>query len=192
MSVKRQHHERGDTLIEVLMAMAILALVFVSTFSVLSKGVSLMYGSMERVEVRQALNQQVESLQYARDAYLQSQTPAAATMTDQDKAAATVWKTVRDATWAPDMLTIPELNDCSASNAFYITQQSGTLTAVNTIDHALADGFPSVGNGIWVQRLSSPLTAKVAYKDYYVKACWQPDASGVQQALSSVVRLYDN
>lgn len=192
MSLTKHDSERGDTLIEVLVALTVLAVVIVGSFSIMNKGVSAMYDNLERTEVRQLLDQQIEALNYARDQRLVQLGPQAGTMTTTDIAAATAWTTITNPAWAASLATTPGLEDCSAANAFYLTRAGADnhLVASKVFTNSSAPGFPGLGNGIWIQRISSGPTP-VLFKDFYIKACWQPTSSAARQVLSSVVRLYD-
>lgn len=187
--------ERGDTLIEVFVAITVLSIVTVSVFSIMNKGVASMYDSLERAQVRQILDAQSEMLQYARDQYVVQQTPQSAAMSLDDAAAAAVWIRLRDTTQVPDIAGIPGLNDCHISNAFYLTMKpnGGNTTMVLEKNGVISpsSGLPEPGNGLWIQKISSQAAQPVPYKDFYIKACWQPVGSDVPQVLSSVVRLYD-
>lgn len=194
MLIKQQQTERGDTLIEVILALSIFAVVTVSTLAIVNKGVAQMYDSLERTQVRMLLDRQTESLTYARDQYFRSQSAAdAAAMASEPEntAAAQVWQTI-----SAVGETTPDVDECSASssNAFYITSTGSLLqfNAFTTGDRAVADGFPAPGNGIYVQYKNSPATAPVKFKDFYFRACWQPTSSQVPQVMSTVVRLYEN
>lgn len=186
-----RHQERGDTLIEVLVAIATLAVVVVGAFSLMSRGVSQMYDSMERSQVRMLLNSQIDALTYARDEYTRSLQPSLTGIsTESDAAAQEVWDDVQ--TNVTSLTTAPSLDGCSdadAANAFWI-DTSGLLLLKKTGFKALSDGFPAPGSGIWIQKIDHS-GGSIPYKDFYVRACWTPTGSSVTQVISTVVRLYD-
>lgn len=182
--------ERGDTLLEVLVAITVLGVVVVGAFSLMNRGVAQMYDSMEKSEVRLLLNRQIEALTYARDQYLRAQSGTRLT-TAYDQAAEQVWENVRS---APSLDDVPPLEGCDGARAFWLetsteSATAGQLTFNTTIGSAVADTFPSPGNGIWVQKIDS--SASVPYKDLYIRACWVQTSSPQTQVLSTVVRLYD-
>jgi hypothetical protein len=169
---------------------SVFGVIVVGAFSLMSRGVSQMYDSMERSEVRLLLNQQVEALTYARDQYLVSQSGGLLT-TEYDKAAERAWRGI-EAEFS--QTTVPALNaGCgNQDDAFLILIDSnGYINHSNTILSGVADGFPSPGNGIWMQKIDSDVSAKVPYKDFYIRACWAQTSSSQIQVLSTVVRLYD-
>jgi prepilin-type N-terminal cleavage/methylation domain-containing protein len=189
LAVKRAT-ERGDTLIEVLVAVSVFGVIVVGAFSLMSRGVAQMYDSMERSEVRLLLNQQTEALTYARDQYLISQSGGLLT-TEYDKAAERVWQGVESEF---SQSSVPAVNDgCTNPDyAFYtVIDNNGYLQRSTTVLSGVASGFPSPGNGIWMQKIDSSPGAKIPYKDFYIRACWVQNSSSQTQVLSTVVRLYD-
>ena len=189
---------RGDTLIEVMMAISIMAIVVVGTFSVMNKGLANMYDSLEVSEVQQLINRQAESLRYARDQYLARKNGH--TLSASDNEAADVWvNSLGNASgvgnWSGET-AVPRMDNCDVTtNAFFIQRSAGGASiAVGTNNSfgfkAVAAGFPSPGNGIWIQRTST--AAGVPYKDFFIRACWESVGGGDEkQVLSTIVRLYD-
>ena len=163
--------ERGDTLIEVLIALSVLAVVTVGSFSIMNKGVVLMYDGMERTEVRQLLDRQIESLNYARDQYLRQQTSDVVSMTAEDKAAVPVWTSIKT---VPSGST-PVVANCSdTTNAFSIKRGTtdgipNIVQYVSGVTRPIAPGFPAPGDGIWMQKVNSLPSAKIPYIDFYIR-----------------------
>jgi prepilin-type N-terminal cleavage/methylation domain-containing protein len=190
----RQDSERGDTLIEVILALAIFAIVTVGAFAIINKGAAQMYDSLERTQVRLLIDRQSESLIYARDQYLRSKSITESTemaTEPESVAAAQVWTSLSTVSQAT-----PAADACSGTtaNAFYIIRSGTTiqLKKFSSTDVAVAAGMPALGNGLYIQYANSPSTAPVKYKDFYLRACWQPTSNEVRQTLSTVVRLYES
>lgn len=191
-AVTKHSSQRGDTLIEVLLAITVFGVAVVGAFSLMNRGVTQMYDSMEKSEVRLLLNRQTESLTYARDQYLHRLSGIALT-NQHDIAAADLWVALSAIDPVDD---VPALDNCSNThNAFSIDRTvdaSGDVyISLNSSVTGLASDFPSPGDGIWMQKIESDATALVPYKDFYVRACWIQASSSQQQVLSTVVRLYD-
>lgn len=189
-AVGRRTPQSGDTLIEVLVAIAVFGVVIVGAFSLMNRGIAQMYDSMEKSEVRLLLNRQIEALTYARDEYNRSSAGSLLTTT-YDQAAMRTWQAVRG---QHSVESIPDVTGgCSTpEHAFFITtDETGALALTNHITTAIADEFPSPGNGIWVQKIDSDTTTPQPYKDFYIRACWMQNTNSMTQVLSSVVRLYD-
>lgn len=182
--------QRGDTLVEVLVAITVFGVVIVGAFSLMNRGVSQMYDSMEKSEVRLLLNRQIETLTYARDQYFLVQSGTAPGSV-YDQAAQSLWLQVKNRT---PIAAIPSLDSCGSApqNAFWVTTDAnGLLSFQTTITAVTSESFPSPGKGIWMQKIDSAAGAQVPYKDFYIRACWRQNSSPKTQTLSTVVRLYD-
>lgn len=182
----RVSNQRGDTIIEVVLALAVFALVTVSMFAIMQRGSASAYDSLERTQVRLLLNQQAEWLNFLRDQYLDVTSAEGAILPDTP---ADIWNDIR----AAAATSIPTEGSCTdtASNPFFITQTAtGGYTLSTTL--SAATGMPSPGQGLWIQKVNAPSgggVKKTNYYDFYVMACW-PSTTGSNQTLSSVVRLY--
>lgn len=191
---KRRRSERGDTLIEVLVAISVMGIATVGTFSLMNKGLSQMYDTMERAEVRMLLNRQIESLTYARDQYLRS--PSGEGLATYDRAARDLWAYIKSPA-VSSLDAVPDLNSCAVANANSVF--SVTMNADGSLGHVsgaailpIGSGFPAAGDGIWVQKIYKNSTeAQVPYTDFYIRACWMQNNSSVTQVASTIVRLYD-
>jgi prepilin-type N-terminal cleavage/methylation domain-containing protein len=177
--------ERGDTLVEVLVAISVLAIVIVGAFSLMNKGVAQVYDNMERAEVRLLINRQTESLTYARDQHLRSLNGEV--LDAYDAAAAIAWNNIIA---QPALSTPPDLNNCVSSDAFSLKRNTtDELEFSGSVSNDVAGGFPTPGDGLWIQKMQS--SAGVPYKDFYIRACWNQNTSIQTQVISTIVRLYD-
>ena len=190
-----RHPERGDTLIEVILAGAVLAMVTVSTFSIMQRGASSAYDALERSQVRLELNRQSELLQYFRDSYTKStisQTPIVA------NSPAANWQTIVDngGGGGPYVaVTTPSISTCTPSpQAFFIKFDTASLRYMvyPETSYTVPSGLPSAGDGIWIEQVNPPGFNGINRKfhDFYVLACWETTTAS-QQTLSTIVRLYD-
>src|SRR3954471_3623107 len=62
--------QRGDTLVEVLMAIVVLSMVIVGAITLMARGLSAVQVAVEHTQVRLGMAGQTELLHYLRDAYL--------------------------------------------------------------------------------------------------------------------------
>lgn len=181
--------QRGDTIIEVILASAMLALVTVSSFAIMQRASSSAYDAMERSAVRLQLNGQVELLNYFRDAYTEA-------VLNGDTIAGTpaeVWPMIADNATTPSVAATPTLASCAApAGAFYFTRStSGPAKYQLSTSMTAATGLPSPGSGLWIAKISPSGSAPLKkYQEFYVVACWPTTVAG-EQRMSSVVRLYD-
>ena len=201
MSVDGRHtKERGDTLVEVLVALSVLAIVLVGIFSLMNKGVARVYDSMERVEVRAVIDRQIESLIYARDEYIKSLT-AGSSANVYDTAAANAWRNIRNNSWVNRVSSVTAVDQCYStsppSQAFFIDRATAiggeNVIVAKRLDpgqKGVALNFPEPGKGLWIQKRVDS-TSPVPYIDLYIKACWPSTENGSTQYISSIVRLYD-
>lgn len=195
--VKHDTRERGDTLVEVLVAIAVFGVVIVGAFSLMNKSVAQMYDSMERSEVRLLLNRQIEALTYARDEYFLA-ADAGFVADSFDTAARDAWSALQTASTYTINTGVPALDSCNVTNpqnTFWLDTSSGVVTLHSGNSGAVvvtAGGFPSPGDGIWIQKIDgTAASAVIPYKDFYIRACWKKTSSSQTQTLSTVVRLYD-
>lgn len=173
--------QRGDTIVEVIVACAVFAMVTVSSFAIMQRGTSLAYDALERTEVRLQLNAQIETLQYIRDGYIANKVNSATYNEAADLWTNIVSKDAETTEPATDFCLDPA---SVPSSAFYISDGRAIMNSFQA-----SDGLPQPGQGIWIQRVNSPSGAAVKYYDFYVMSCW-PSTTSTQQTMSSVVRLY--
>ena len=186
--IKNRTSERGDTLIEVLLALSVMGVVVVGAVSLMNKGLSQMYDTMERSAVQLLLDRQVEILTYGRDQRLREL--SGESLTGYDEHARSLWNQVRTVQ-SLNAGAVPQLNNCSDTNrAFAVANNNGGGFSVLTSVQAVATEFPSPANGIWIQKIHNG-TVSVPYTDFYIRACWRQSSSPVNQVASTVVRLYD-
>ncbi len=176
-------NERGDTIIEVILACAVFSMVAISAFSIMQRGTATAYDALERSQVRLQLNSQAELLQYLRDQYIVWNQNSGAALQD-----GTAWEAATNRSQAaPDEAYC--LNYADPQDAFYLTVDIDTQVVTKRTFQE-ATGFPTPGQGIWVIRAASNGTVSPKYADYYIMACWPSTASNMQ-TISTVVRLYD-
>lgn len=187
-----RYPERGDTIIEVIVAGAVLAMVTVSTFSIMQRGASSAYDALERSQVRLELNRQSELLQHFRDSYTKttiSQTPIVA------NSPAANWQTIVNTGGPYVAATTPTVSTCTPSpQAFFLkfdTATSKYLVYPET-SYTVPSGLPSAGDGIWVEQVNpngfNGMNRK--FHDFYILACWETTTAS-QQTMSTIVRLHD-
>lgn len=179
-------NQRGDTIIEVILAGAILSLVTVSSFAIMQRASSSAYDALERSIVRLQINGQIELINYFRDEYIDAQInnyPVAGTPAE-------VWPVMAAVTPSP----APALTTCAAPvGSFYINRTTaGTIKyQIVTSGIVAATGLPEPGKGTWISRVDPTSGApKKKYQEFYVVSCWPTTTAG-EHRMSSVVRLYD-
>lgn len=186
--------ESGDTLIEVLLAIAVLSAVVVGAVGLMNRGHAMGRDALERSQVTSLMTEQAEMLQYLRDSY------ADADAAGQAAYPASLWTTLLGS-WT----AAAEPQGCQVnSKAFYLERSStgpgGDVSVVikdfneNTINPSSTDyveTYAKPGSGLWVEaERPAPGTVGVDYVNFYIKACWSSASEGPRQEAKTVVRLY--
>lgn len=181
--------ESGDTLVEVLIATAILASAVVAGLGIMNFGFGIVMNSIERTQVQAELTSQVSMARYARDAYV------AAGMTGAGGGAAAVWENLSATagTSASAAVCNASGQTSPATGSFYLAAHGvdGVTRMPVSSTPTTPSGAATVGDGLWVEAVSVSPSSGVKYIDVYVKACWPPATGSTIQEAKTVVRLYD-
>ncbi len=209
-----QGKQRGDTLIEVLIAITVLAVIVTGAMAIMNRSLVSIMNSSERTAVRAEINSQTEMLNWAR------------TM-DQDG----IWRSIKSVAFDGDNASEVALaskscriNQLDAQNhgSFYLTladnDASGVkfytnMTKTDEVDDGSGSTMPTgrnpnsrattpVGNdnglssttssGIWIDAVYyDAVDVTVPYFDFYIKACWVPRGSLPDSQTLTIVRIYD-
>ncbi len=175
------HKQRGDTLVEVLMAVVIISVVIVGAITMMNRGLASAQVALEHSQVRLGVNSQIEMLRFARDQYVRSFTSPSGQQ----------WAAI---VAASDQQPISYgTSGCAVSGTktgFYVTK-SGSQVNRNTYTPSTPPTIAVAGTGMWIESVLSPPTIKPAYVDFVIRACWQASGAGGQQRTVTAVRLYD-
>jgi prepilin-type N-terminal cleavage/methylation domain-containing protein len=191
----RGYSQRGDSLIEVLLAMTILSIIAVGSILVMNRGNAIIQNALERTEVRAQVNTQTELLNYIHDNN------------------SAEWKQIV-ALSNPNAPAQPinAASKCATTGtSFYIATSTqvhssglNTPSAPAVSASVLGTNALNAGNkasGIWIDAVRYPAGtsngtsgAPQPYTDFYIKACWLPIGSANGSASSSItiVRIYGN
>lgn len=179
--VFKTRQEKGDTLVEVLAAIAILGLVIVGAITIMTRGLAAAQTALEHSQVRLLISGQYEMLRKLRDEYIR----------DPASSSGQLWHTIVGAS----NTNVPSYgNDCAiasnkAGTTFYLDQQSTQITRTIYNSAVLPAGVPTPGNGFWLEPAKSTGFTP-PYIDFVIRACWQ-GIGGVDQRTVTAVRLYD-
>lgn len=190
-----RHNSRGDTLIEVLLSLAILSLIIITGNAMMNFGMQSAITATEHTQVRNLIVAQAELLRYLRDN---------ATESGADHVS-TTWRTITRtgpggysvANASPATTCDPTSN--SSTKPFYVTAAfptDGTDTPLTAIEATGYTGAPDpdnhpyavAGDGLWVEAVK-PTTPNQDYVDFHIRACWGGSGSGIPQHMAQVVRL---
>lgn len=187
--LKRRHsatgRQRGDTLVEVLMAIVVLSMVIVGAITVMSRGLKASQLAVEHTQVRLQINAQEEMLRYLRDSY----------QSDPKSTAGQTWVSLFGGSPLYADTTATNYNDTSCTvtsgkNGFYLTQTGGivSVNAFNFSNKPSAYALP--GQGMWIEMTRSTGISP-AYVDIVLRACWSGIGDSADQQAVTVIRLYD-
>lgn len=190
----KKRAERGDTLVEVTVAMAVLGLMLAASLAVINRGLMGVSNAVERTSVRASLSSQAELLRY---------------VFDDPVANEATYKKILGRTKPNNNLG---QNGCEIGNnsGFYLSVGNGALPVeIHELDWAdtnkLANnvyGQPEAGEvgnnsgvsrGIWIEGDKHDAQGDMpGYIDFYVRACWTPHAAQQPGSgrMESNVRVY--
>lgn len=184
-------YQKGDTIIEVVLAFAIFSLAAMGTITLINSGLATTQRNLEITQVRQQIDSQAELLRYARD------TGSAA------------WQSIISNTVTNPLPLSESCQPASGtSQRFYVWLDRGatpeaatvtrsTITSANyrepatyaKIDYTAA---AAQSEGIWVEATAAATQpgAPRAY-DLYIHACWDSVGVDTPMTLGTIVRIYE-
>ena len=190
-------YKRGDTIIEVTLAISIFAMMMVGGLAIMNNGLAKAQGTLQLTMARNNIDSQAEALRFINTAYI-AQDP------NLSSAAAQAWPNITKKTMTATPLTSckTDFND----NSFAInTQTMGNVTTIkaastyprlvstaadsNTIK---TETNSSVGSeGLWIEAVAGSNNSSNKYYDFHIRACWKAPGSNVDTTIGTIVRLYD-
>lgn len=193
--------QKGDTLVEVLLAMAVFAVVMMIGLSTMNNGMSRALASLQLTMARNTMDSQAEALRFANAAYISEFRSDGGAVTS---AAARVWQ---DQLTAGAQGAATPLDACSRGTSAFVLSRNdlsyhGKETITNAVTYPrIAYGTGADSNaitnpsasysrseGIWVEKVH---LAHTNYYDFHIRACWSAPGSNVNTTLGTIVRLYD-
>jgi type II secretory pathway pseudopilin PulG len=200
-------NERGDTIIEVLFAVAVFAMVAVGAMAIMNQGTAIAQRSLEITQVRQQIDAQTEAIRYIHQAYVatyqQNGTPTG-TAAQWSEMIATYGvggpsdfsQLANNATCPP---TVPaERPFVLNARLARISNVSPTMTpptggSLPPFAHVVYNNDSSVNSvyGIWIEAVPSVDSDGPGFVDFHIRACWDSPGSSVPTTLGTIVRLYE-
>ena len=156
---KKVIQDRGDTLVEVMLALSVLGMVVVGCMSVMNRLNLNVLDAIERTSVRSDVNAQTELINYARDRF---------DGTDS-------WNQIKDL--AVDSESADIGGDCTKNDkSFYLSYNADTdtvdvISGSSDVSGKNTGGRARPGNGIWIDAVYVNVADASPYIDFYVKAC---------------------
>lgn len=176
--------ERGDTLVEVLIAIAVLSTAIVGGLGIMNFGYGIANNAVERTQVQASMNSQLSMISYARDAYIQAEQ-------QPSSGGARAWQAIMShvTNGAPNTSVCNGVTP-QPSGGFYIKEDIATFdtASVTAYNGTAATTLALPGSGMWIEGRKAG--GAVNYVDFYVKSCWSAVGAGSDQMSRTVMRLY--
>ncbi len=189
--------ERGDTIIEVVIAFAIFSLAAVGAIAIINTGLATTQRNLETTLVRQQIDSQAEILRNMRD----TKDPAwqtlisSTTLVDNPAVLADSCKTVLPSDQA--FYIKPNIDSTNPANTTYDRKSvpdpanyTPLPTTYAKINYSDVNGK---SEGIWIQASSAEksTTGGITAYDFYIHACWESVGLNAPMTLGTIVRIYE-
>ena len=196
--MKRNQAERGDTLVEVTVAMAVLGLMLAASLAVINRGLMGVSNAVERTSVRASLSSQAELLRYVFDDPVTNEATYKAILgrTKPNNnlgqngckiGGGGFYLSVNNKTGTPPVEIHPEKNPLNPA-------ADATHLANNVYGQPEAGDNKGASLGIWIEgdKHDGQQNGMPGYIDFYVRACWTPHAAQQPGSgrMESNVRVY--
>lgn len=207
---RRRGREQGDTIIEVLFAVAVFAMVAVGSMTIMNQGTATAQRSLEITLVRQQIDAQAEAIRYIHKAYIAAYQNGGGAMTGTaaEWAKMTSRTTGHGADGASEFGQV-EGDVCPTAvpgqNPFILNARtakvSSSAPSMTAPDDASLPPFAEVvynddssinqAYGIWVEAVPSRATGGPGFVDFHIRACWSAPGTSAPMTLGTIVRLYE-
>jgi type II secretory pathway pseudopilin PulG len=211
MRLIKRPNQSGDTLIEVMFAFAIFALVAVGSLTIMNQGIAAAQRSLEITLVRAQMDAQAEAIRYIHQAYVaayQKNGPAPTGI-----AAEWVKMTNKATGNGADVASPFGVTNGPVCPATIPGQKPFILNArTATVADSAPASSPAAGSslppfaqviyntdssinqayGIWVEAVPSPVNPNgTGFVDFHIRSCWSGSGSAAPVTLGTIVRLYE-
>jgi type II secretory pathway pseudopilin PulG len=205
-----QQKERGDTIIEVLFAVTVFALVAVGSMAIMNQGTAASQRALEITLVRQQIDAQAQALRYIHQSYVAAYQRGGAPVSGT----AAEWAELKNhAAGSASPFGATAGTTCPTSvpgespfivNARRAEVWDGSLSMTAPSGGSLPpfaqliynnDGSNTIANayGIWIEAVPSateePNTP--GFIDFHIRACWESAGSTAPSTIGTIVRLYE-
>jgi type II secretory pathway pseudopilin PulG len=197
--------QKGDTLIEVLFAFAVLSLVIVGALAIMNQGTLASQRSLETTLVKEEINGQATTLRFLHDAYVAKFQP---NTTYAINTPAGQWATMASKLSATSSTSFGGLTTCPTPppGSFILDPTTATYQGVDaklapskTFAQLVynASNVLTESDGVWIEGIRStavqvdPNKQNVTYIDFHINACWDAPGNGPPMTIGTIVRLYE-
>lgn len=192
-------YRQGDTIIEVILAVAVFSMVAVGAISIMNSGVSIAQQSLEITLVRSEMKVQAETIRYIHQRFIDGDSVATAEwnkmVDDRAQPAPTEYGalTANNRCLSVSSLDQPyalNVNQIDDSSRFITDRIRPTGTTGSTLPYAHFDSDAAVPTsyGLWVETVRRQPTQN--FVDFHIRACWDSVGKSIPTTLGTIVRLY--
>jgi type II secretory pathway pseudopilin PulG len=189
--------QRGDTIIEVMLAFVVFAVLAVGAISVMNRGVASAQDSLEVTLVRSEIDAQAETLRFLHQSYIDNPTAGAGSISAKFGNVLTYARQTDASNFGDN----GSVDNCTESipgvRPFILDPVTGNA---NTNVYPMSQGgpgfaqivtIPSVqGYGLWIEAVEPSSASTLRFVDFHIRACWYSVSSDVPKTLGTIVRLY--
>jgi type II secretory pathway pseudopilin PulG len=203
-------NERGDTIIEVLFAVAVFAMVAVGSLSIMNQGTATAQRSLEITLVRQQVDAQAEAIRYIHQAYVAAYQKGgvAPTGTAAEWTKMTSKTTGKGANGASNFSAVAG-ETCPTTTPgerpFILNARTATVWgSTPAMAPPVGGSLPpfaqvaynpdsSIQNafGIWIEAVPSTNVDGPGFVDFHIRTCWNSAGSSAVSTIGTIVRLYE-
>lgn len=205
-----RRQQAGDTLIEVLFAITVFALIVVTSLALVNQGIAASQRSLEITLARQQVDGQAETLRFLHDSYVHDyysgiSFDTADATTSPAEEYYRILERVRDtgAESASEFGSQP----CQSppEGSFVLNSRRAVAVTNPSIFQAPetypvleldTDGVVTASRGLWVEGVRSVQSTDVrqqntGYVDFHIRACWSALGMDEPMNIGTIVRLYE-
>lgn len=210
MRLVRRFRQEGDTIVEVLFAVAVFAMVAVGSLTIMNQGTATAQRSLEITLVRQQIDAQAEAIRYIHQAYVAAFQKGGAAPTG----VAAQWEKMTSKTTgkgADGASEFGKTNETTCPTSvpgqkpFILNARTATVwnvaPAMSPPDGGSLPPFSQViynddssishAYGIWVEAVPSASSDGPGFVDFHIRACWDGPGRSTPMTLGTIVRLYE-
>lgn len=202
--------ERGDTIIEVLFAVTVFAMVAVGSLSIMNQGTAAAQRALEITLVRQQMDGQAQAIRYIHKAYVAAYQKDGLAPTG----VAAEWVKMSNKTTGKGAAGASEFGTTNGTTCpatvpgekpFLVNAHTATVwTGIPAMSAPSGGSLPPYAQviynddssinsayGIWVEAVPSTNIDGPGFVDFHIRACWDSAGSSNPMTLGTIVRLYE-
>ncbi len=185
--------QRGDTIIEVILAFAVFSMLAVGTIILMNRGSQASQQALESTLTQEVLAGQSEALRYLRESYIAD--PSAS-------GAAATFRNIKDGRTVSSPSAFGP-NGCSAipnsPKSFAIDPETATVIPAVAMNDAAAPAYPQIKTvsgvtnayGVWIEAVKpTPVAGQPSFIDFHIRACWYSPIGSEPTTTGTILRQY--